>query len=371
MHERNTFGRELALLREREVPKAAPPPKPKPKQKHVVLVACHDHESHGHLLSVRCQNRINRLFGIKAKIATDPLWRFTMFDVTRGVRTEYEISKGKRTWVDKQTFSPVTAAIYTGKQFRHSPAGVISVMDVYSFVQDLGANADTAGTLVELSFFGHGWIGGPILVNSFDNQPADPARDPDDKDGRVDMDFEPPNMTAAQLANLRAAYAPDGYSWLWGCVFARSPHQVMYRFWRSAAARNPKIKDTDVVKLEFTQDDVDRFFRIDPTFFPQPDSSGKAALRFNRTLAEIKDFFNRRIGDSYCSTMAVATQRRCMGALPGTYSDYEVGVRNPLMLVPTRVPPYADNFSRSLQFYRQHLGRTLDPEGRNYGVYEP
>ena len=41
------------------------------------------------------------------------------------------------------------------------------------------------------------------------------------------------------------------------------------------------------------------------------------------------------------------------------------------MVVPTRVPPYSDDFTRSIRFYRTYLRFRLDPEGRNYSRYEP
>ena len=50
-----------------------------------------------------------------------------------------------------------------------------------------------------------------------------------------------------------------------------------------------------------------------------------------------------------------------IGALPGTYSDYEKG-GNKLMLVPRRKPPYDDNFSSIISFYKTYLGIEMGPE---------
>jgi hypothetical protein len=41
----------------------------------------------------------------------------------------------------------------------------------------------------------------------------------------------------------------------------------------------------------------------------------------------------------------------------------------PLMVVPARAPPYDDNFTANLNFYKANLDITLDPEGRGYGTY--
>ena len=39
------------------------------------------------------------------------------------------------------------------------------------------------------------------------------------------------------------------------------------------------------------------------------------------------------------------------------------------MVVPARAPPYDDNFTANLNFYKANLDITLDPEGRGYGTY--
>ena len=41
------------------------------------------------------------------------------------------------------------------------------------------------------------------------------------------------------------------------------------------------------------------------------------------------------------------------------------------MVVPTRVPPYSDNFTAYINFYTTYIGVTLDPESRHYARYDP
>ena len=41
------------------------------------------------------------------------------------------------------------------------------------------------------------------------------------------------------------------------------------------------------------------------------------------------------------------------------------------MVVPTKSPPYSDNFSRSIQLYTTYFGLALDSEDRHYGRYDP
>lgn len=78
-----------------------------------------------------------------------------------------------------------------------------------------------------------------------------------------------------------------------------------------------------------------------------------------------------RLSETYCNSVAQGAQVPCFGALPGTYSDYEQGATDPVMVVPTKKPPYADSFAGSIRFYTKYVGVALDPEGRSYGRFDP
>src|SRR5262249_193298 len=115
------------------------------------------------------------------------------------------------------------------------------------------------GTLQELSFFGHGWQGGPILVNSFDPTKSDPTqpRNADDKDARQFKDFIAPTMDTTQLANFRAAFASPAIVWICGSSFVRAAHIVLGRLFHSAKFRSTPagtLKDTDSFTLDFSVD---------------------------------------------------------------------------------------------------------------------
>jgi len=59
-------------------------------------------------------------------------------------------------------------------------------------------------------------------------------------------------------------------------------------------------------------------------------------------------------------------------ALPGTGTDYEEldkRIRFPWMVVPTRMPPFSNNFSQSLFFYKTYMNIGFDPENRGYGAF--
>ena len=367
MRERNRFESEVADLESSSTHSLAA--KARPTKKQYLFVASFDHEAYNHKLSGYCVNRIQRILGKTRGATTDPLISFTLFDVKEGKIKTFDVSGGKRVWNTVKTFTPVTGANYTGKKFTTNPAGIMSITDVYEHLRNIGKT--DRFTVQELNFFGHGWHGGPILVNSKDTV-SGPARDPNDKDGRASKDFRSPNMDATALSELGAAFSGDGFTWLWGCVFTAAPFQVLHRLFQNRLYQTGKLKDGDMVTLKgFSKAQAELFFEKTPSFFPVRRGDGTFALSFDRSFKEIKDLCQLMIDLSYCKSIAAATKRKCYGALPGTYSDFEKAVRLPLMLVPTKVPPYDDNFTAYLNFYKKHLGIALDPEGRGYGEHVP
>jgi hypothetical protein len=358
--------------------------------KWVVLVAGFDYERKGVDFEKIALNRMTLLIRRnvaaqkKAKtplvqvIETAP--RFVVFDFKSGVvrRSVATKPKGTRTWTEIARFQPVTAANYSARAdgrrvFDTEQTGRMSIRDVYKHVQEIGRTEP--GSLVELSFLSHGWIGGPILVNSDDGLgDATNDRDPNDKDPRMDKDFVHPTMDAAALTEFRAAFDPGGFVWAWGCAFSNSPHKVMHRVLSSAKYRTTargKLVAADVFKFTFPREHAEKFFHVDTDFFPQRGADGEFPLTFERTFEQIKTFFFGRLNETYFNRVALAAQVPCFGALPGTYSDYEKGPELPVMIVPTKKPPYADNFTGPIRFYTTYLSVALDSEGRNYGRYEP
>lgn len=338
----------------------------------VIMVAGYDYERKGVSFRTICENRYKRL--VKAKgVKNDAAWKFVIFDVGAGVISRNELKGKKRAWKDDTTFSfsAVTAANYTGYTFDKKQAGVMSVVDVYDYIRKLGKN--DPGSVVELSFFSHGYYGGPILVNSNDNSGAGTvARDPDDKDARTDKDFSAPNMDAAQLQALQKAFAKDAFLWIWGCVFTHSYFYVLDKIVRRKK-KAKKFKDAEKLDLEFDDSRANEIYDDDTTFFPAK-QKGKYPTKFTRTFKQIKEFFQRGLDDTYFVAAANATSVPCYGALPGTYSTYEDNdrsIKNPLMRIPTANPPYADDFTRHIKFYTNYLKVTPDPEQRGYGRFDP
>src|SRR5690606_7934274 len=108
----------------------------------------------------------------------------------------------------KANYDVVKSGKETYYHFKNNQFTTMSIVDIYKTVQEIGKNEPKS--LVELSFFSHGWMGGPILVNSFDDRQLhipvvgripvpNGFRDPDDRDPRTALDFIPPNMSPAAL----------------------------------------------------------------------------------------------------------------------------------------------------------------------------
>ncbi len=266
-------------------------------------------------------------------VATNPGLTVTTMDVGAGTTAVSSVAtvKGKpvRSVTTTQTHSAVSAANYsTGlghhTLFDRSEAGRMSITDLYTAVQRVGAAKSTAGGLVEVSVFSHGWMGGPILVNSEDNRDG-AERDPADKDARVRKDFATPNVTVAQLAAFKAAFAPGAFWWNWGCSFTSAYRQVTHRFINTPVYRRTpagKLKDTDKIPFEFTQEMAQDFYEADAVFFPQGKQAASKGVQkfkdlvFERTVRQVKDFFLRGVHRSYHSALA-GSRRSGPRRLPG------------------------------------------------------
>jgi hypothetical protein len=353
--------------------------------RNVVLVAGYDfpHDATmattGVTFKKFCDCRLGRYLKRGDEVKNNPNWVFTMFDVPAGkvyVNT-FDTASRKRTSKVEKTFAQVNTTNYSPEplsnnhiRFNKNTAGAMSITDVYEYVRGLGTAQP--GSLVELSFFSHGWIGGPILVNSIDN-PSLPGRDPADKDARSHKDFITPAMDATALAEFQSAFHPDGFSWIWGCSFAASKHHVLAKVVSNSkytTAKGPV--DADQFTLTFNKSQAELYFEYDTIFFPARDTvTHEYPLTFTRTFEEVKKFFERGIKNSYAWKLAKASGRKCYGAPPGTYAAYERGVSLPLMVIPTKEPPYDDNFTSYIGFYKKHLAVKFDSDGRGYAEHSP
>ena len=349
--------------------------------KQFILVAGVNYENFRTRFAVFSRGRMAKLRRVHR---TEDL-RFILLDVMSGAIETYDVVhiKGQRKIlknVDTSRFQRVTHRNYrpyTNSQgevrrhtFNYRQAGVMSIVDIYQLVQQIGAGPE-AGTLVELSFFSHGWYSGPILVNSDlglritcnrggCRGTKDPSfqhnglRDPLDHDPR-NRDFNQANMSLAQRTQFQGAFHPQGYIWNWGCALTADYHQVLNQLTKSRNYRRTGLDDSTRFRFRFNREQAADFFGRDP-FFPPPNSS----RTFERDLRQIKDYFRRGLKATYSGRIATAANVKTYGSLLGTSSIFE---RNTMRV---------DNqFRGYLRFYRNYLSIQEDPERRGYGAYLP
>lgn len=298
----------------------------------------------------------------------------------------YPGGKKSETTSSTKPFAPVGQTNYqnvtypdgsTHTRFKPGQTTVGSITDVYKKVRDIGSS--DPGSLAELSFFSHGWMGGPILVDSDDDRTAvvtttaggvsttrtltitGTARDPDDKDPRPQYDFVAPTMDATALGLFQKAFASDGIIWLWGCSFPQVVHHTLWAMENNGAYKSTGVGDNEVfVMNNVTKDDIEYMeFFLKPFLGTFP-SRSSVTLKFKY----LKYFVCAANQSAFASQIATAAKANCHAAPLGTYADYDTNVQLPLMSV-------YSGFTAHFNFYKNYLGMTFDPEGRHYGVYKP
>ena len=345
--------------------------------KTIVLVAGVDYEFKGVKMRLFCDNRMKRL--IARNKAKEEL-TFIIFDFTLGEVKTHKITfpGGKQTasvsTLSPSPFKPIERANYdritidgeSHMEFKPGQRDKMSILDVYKEVQRIGVAAP--GTLVELSVFSHAYIGGPILVNSkddgFDSLVGPPRvrlsaseRDPDDMDPRV-SDFVAPTMDTTALDHFQKAFHTDGFIWIWGCAFPRVVHEILYKLERHKSYRDSGVGDDTLFTFtNFRDKHVESLQRRLGTVFPD---RKKIEIKFKF----LKHYFCRATTESYNHHLAKNSKVKVFAGVMGTYSDYDKGH---LALMRVFVP----GFRRHFTFYKNYLGFTFDPEGRNYGEYKP
>jgi hypothetical protein len=349
-----------------------------------ILVAGIDYEFKGVDFRLFSDNRMKRIMLANKK--KDDL-TFMIFDFKKGeVFTNKVTYPGGKQTENKSTlspspFTPLTRANFdrfvvageTHFKFKDGQHGTMSILDIYKAVQKIGT--DSPNTLMELSFFSHAYMGGPILVNSFDDSTMNfllgtgtipfplPAnmRDPDDMDPRGTKDFIAPTMDATALTDFQNAFDPNGHIWIWGCAFPRLVHEILYKIEHNPSYKDSGLGDDVIFKItNFNNSQAELLERalLVELGGPFPDKK-KIEIKFKF----LKYFFCKVTVASYSHKIAEQSKVKTYGGVMGTYSEYDTG-----HLALMRVEP---SFTRHFTFYKNYLGFNFDPEGRWYGEYKP
>lgn len=208
----------------------------------------------------------------------------------------------------------------------------MSISDVYRRIRYA-----IPGTISELHFVGHGWTGGPIIVNT----PGYSSK-VYDKDGRT-SDFSNSNLVdvfgGSNLSLFQKAFTTDATIAIWGCENNEAARKLIL----SARAKE------------------------------------KAKQAYQSELNQLRQLLN----NTYAARLAKATGKDVFSALPGTYAVAE-GEPNDdnsgYTFQPTIMHVNLEKCGHILQFYKDKLGATFATNGpfkghptfgRGYGIFPP
>jgi hypothetical protein len=136
-----------------------------------------------------------------------------------------------------------------------------SVLAFYDFMQN-----QPKGSIVSLQIFSHGWMGGPIIWDTFEFGPAGEDisaddtldRDAHDTDFRIRDFFGKNPLAGAGGRKFAEAFAPDALIKLWGCVAPEGIRSMVRNFVKAPkgsagdATRKAHLKDyLDAVSASF------------------------------------------------------------------------------------------------------------------------
>ncbi|MGZ6311054.1 MAG: hypothetical protein ACXWOH_10500 [Bdellovibrionota bacterium] len=271
------------------------------------------------------------------------------------------------------------------------PQNIMSITNLYHSVR--GA---PPGSVVEISYIGHGFLDGPVLVNSSAASGTATLRDPKDKDGRMQTDFlsnmgEDPTVSSSTpiksggkdaLKEFKAALATNAVVRVWGCNaqgrdYETAPEKrvLVQAYYLPSRQRDKRVTgktvdDSTVFQFEFEQSYADVHYKEDLAFYPSSNGAADTTkLKFSQTWIEIKKYIARQITKTYVFTAAEALGIECHGTLPGMGSDYETRKRGIQKVCRDIDAPECDyGYAPFIRYYEKFLGFKTDD--RNYGIFD-
>ncbi len=332
-----------------------------------ILVSGFDYELKGLNFFILSGRRMNEI--IKANPDTDIKLIFVDFASGKIIEKEIKYVSGKKTEIDTttKTADPVSSKNYVSGKFKNGQRNTLSITHLYDLISDIGKN--DPNTLKELSIFSHSWMGGAIMVNSYDDRsttytgapgtqpPAamidivDPKkRDPDDKDGRT-IDFSSPTM---DVSTFKKAFSSDAFSWIWGCTATEIFKDMIYGIRKNKNYTGKSTPDTATFQIwrKVEHEQYNSYLGIALPAGNKP---------MTVTFAQIKKLFCMVLKNTYAFDLATASDKKVYATFVGVGADMEP---NGLMKAnPQRM--------KVINFYKDHLKIVVDPTGRNYGEYLP
>jgi hypothetical protein len=272
-----------------------------------------------------------------------------------GKSTESTSKVNTHTALTKQMFDKPGSG-HKEWHFKKGQSGMMTITDVYNDIVTLGLTQP--GSLHELHFFSHGWIGGPILVNSTDRFPYSSLRSADDVDPRVTKDFSAPQFTPVQQQAFKDAFNAGAFSWCWGCAFPDIVNRILYKLEHNRGYKETGLHDDDY--LTFTNLLDDELDDIELRVGGKVPDRKKVELQ----LKALKIYLASHFEGSYYYSLAVGTAKKVYASAPGTYAEFDSDNKRGLLTV-------SSTFTKHLRFYANYMGLQQAPENRRYIIYDP
>lgn len=132
---------------------------------------------------------------------------------------------------EEKDLEPVVQTYYWDKETQTLQKGEEhpSVLAFYDYVK-----AQPRESIRSLQVFSHGFVEGPIIWNnSFDRDPGNQARDPQDTEFRL-KDFEEGNpLSGEEGEKFARAFHPEAFVKLWGCDTERFTRTIIDRYYET------------------------------------------------------------------------------------------------------------------------------------------
>lgn len=229
-----------------------------------------------------------------------------------------------------------------------------SVVDFYQHLNNLGRA--TPGTVIEAGIFGHAYIKGPIVWNTFDGAASFSARDPGDFDGR-NKDWVASGAIATSFTSVGAALHPTkGALRAWGCNHMNSTLAELRAGLRALQKKTPR----------------DQFILV------SLDQGGRENLTLDHLKRNVAQFIvsrkiknTREHGDAtgvvaYCGSAAQLLGLPCFGAPPGMGSNF--GSRSGHLMMHIIADKGTEN-ELPMQYYELEFGSSFVRDEHNYLNY--
>ncbi len=349
-------------------------------------MAGYDFKREGVNYALFCKSRMRKIYAVESKKEN---LVFFICDFASGKITKHtvEFQNGKPFIKENayKQFDAITLSknynIYSGSPYRYyrGKTNTMSIIDIYELIAKIGA--ENPKTLLELSFFSHGYQKGPILANSYDEriyidpitgieyQYLENERNKDDIDPRISIDIDYLKAYIPDIySNLGNSFSDSGIMWTWGCSYNGDLNNLFSKMFNNSKYKEFGIADDTIFIFKPYSFNEKQIQMLNSTLFK--DSIAESGLQKFERNKEVKLIF--KDFKNYCCALSRGTFAYswanifniiAYGALVGTDSGYtKIAGENYMQINPL--------LSKTVKFYKNYLGFSTDKEGGMYAEYK-